>query len=224
MTAQAPARCCSQRCRLAAAASPGPPPARAMRPTAPVSRRGLQSKATRRAPAPAESAPPPRIRAACPGRPGRDDHSQAAALGHGHGYPPWLSRSLVFRSNGNSRFECRIRVNRGSSWTPVVVAGQGRHESPTTGLSAPTTRTSGPEPPRPTPLTRKEAPAAALLPSRQTGRLASLPILWSDDDSDLARARPGRPAAHPTVGWDEELRARTAGVRLPRPGALRVID
>ena len=32
-------------------------------------------------------------------------------------------------------------------------------------------------------------------------------------------AHPGRPAAHPTAtGWDEELRARTAGVRLPRPG------
>ena len=30
---------------------------------------------------------------------------------------------------------------------------------------------------------------------------------------------PARPAALPTAtGWDEELRARTAGVRLPRPG------
>ena len=29
----------------------------------------------------------------------------------------------------------------------------------------------------------------------------------------------GRPASHPTAtGWDEELRARTAGVRLPRQG------
>ena len=37
--------------------------------------------------------------------------------------------------------------------------------------------------------------------------------------SDLVRVHPGRPAAHPTAtGWDEELRARTAGVRLPRPG------
>ena len=45
--------------------------------------------------------------------------------------------------------------------------------------------------------------------------LESLPMLWSD----LVRVHPGRPAAHPTAtGWDEELRARTAGVRLPRPG------
>ena len=30
---------------------------------------------------------------------------------------------------------------------------------------------------------------------------------------------PRRPAAHSTAaGWDEELRARTAGVQLPRPG------
>ena len=37
--------------------------------------------------------------------------------------------------------------------------------------------------------------------------------------SDLLRVHPGRPAALPTAtGWDEELRARTAGVRLPRPG------
>ena len=43
--------------------------------------------------------------------------------------------------------------------------------------------------------------------------LESLPIL------DLVRVYPGRPAAHPTAtGWDEELRARIAGVRLPRPG------
>ena len=29
----------------------------------------------------------------------------------------------------------------------------------------------------------------------------------------------GRPAALPTAsGWDEELRARTVGARLPRPG------
>ena len=35
----------------------------------------------------------------------------------------------------------------------------------------------------------------------------------------LVRVHPGRPAALPTAtGWDEELRARTAGVRLPRPG------
>ena len=33
------------------------------------------------------------------------------------------------------------------------------------------------------------------------------------------RVHPGRPAALPAAsGWDEELRARTAGVRLPRPG------
>ena len=45
--------------------------------------------------------------------------------------------------------------------------------------------------------------------------LESLPILWSD----LVRVHPGRPAAIPTAtGWDEELRARTAGVRLPRQG------
>ena len=45
--------------------------------------------------------------------------------------------------------------------------------------------------------------------------LESLPILLSD----LVRVHPGRPAALPTAtGWDEELRARTAGVRLPRPG------
>ena len=37
--------------------------------------------------------------------------------------------------------------------------------------------------------------------------------------SDLVRVHPGRPAALPTAtGWDEELRARTAGVRLQRPG------
>ena len=43
--------------------------------------------------------------------------------------------------------------------------------------------------------------------------------------SDLVRVHPGRPAAHPSAtGWDEELRARTAGVRLQQPhGALRVI-
>ena len=47
--------------------------------------------------------------------------------------------------------------------------------------------------------------------------LESLPIL----QPCLVRDHPGRPAAHPTaVGWDEasELRARSAGVRLPRPG------
>ena len=45
--------------------------------------------------------------------------------------------------------------------------------------------------------------------------LESLPILLSD----LVRVHPGRPAALPTAtGWDEELQARTAGVRLPRPG------
>ena len=46
--------------------------------------------------------------------------------------------------------------------------------------------------------------------------LESLPVLWSD----LVRVHPGRPAALLTrtaTGWDEELRARTAGVRLPRP-------
>ena len=47
--------------------------------------------------------------------------------------------------------------------------------------------------------------------------LESLPIFWSN----LVRVHLGRPAALPTAtGWDEELRARTAGVtvRLPRPG------
>ena len=45
--------------------------------------------------------------------------------------------------------------------------------------------------------------------------MESLPILLSD----LVRVHPVRPAALPTTtGWDEELRARTAGVRLPRPG------
>ena len=45
--------------------------------------------------------------------------------------------------------------------------------------------------------------------------MESLPILLSD----LVRVHPGRPEALPTAtGWDEELRARTAGVRLPRPG------
>ena len=38
----------------------------------------------------------------------------------------------------------------------------------------------------------------------------------------LVRVHLGQPAALPTAtgsrGWDEELRARTAGVRLPRPG------
>ena len=46
----------------------------------------------------------------------------------------------------------------------------------------------------------------------------ALPILLSDD-SDLVTVHPGRPAVLPTAaGWDEELRARTAGVRLPLPG------
>ena len=45
--------------------------------------------------------------------------------------------------------------------------------------------------------------------------MESLKILLSD----LVRVHPGRPAALPAAtGWDEELRARTAGVRLPRPG------
>ena len=45
--------------------------------------------------------------------------------------------------------------------------------------------------------------------------LESLPILLSDP----VRAHPGRPAALPkATGWDEELLARTAGVRLPRQG------
>ena len=44
-------------------------------------------------------------------------------------------------------------------------------------------------------------------------------ILWSD----LVRVHPGRPAALPTAtGWDDKLRARSAGVRLPA-WALRVI-
>ena len=48
------------------------------------------------------------------------------------------------------------------------------------------------------------------------GCLESLPIL----QSDLVRVYRGRPAALPTAtGWDEEPRARTAGVRLPRPGS-----
>ena len=51
--------------------------------------------------------------------------------------------------------------------------------------------------------------------SRSRICLESLPILLSD----LVRVHPGRPAAFPTAtGWDEELRARTASVRLPRPG------
>ena len=37
--------------------------------------------------------------------------------------------------------------------------------------------------------------------------LESLVILRSEDDSDLVRVDPGRPAAHPSAtGWDEELR------------------
>ena len=45
--------------------------------------------------------------------------------------------------------------------------------------------------------------------------LESLPILLSD----LVRVHPGRPAALPTAtGWDEELWALTASVRLARPG------
>ena len=45
--------------------------------------------------------------------------------------------------------------------------------------------------------------------------LESLPMLLSD----LVRVHPGRPAALPTAtGCDEELRARTAGVRLPQQG------
>ena len=45
--------------------------------------------------------------------------------------------------------------------------------------------------------------------------LELLPILLSD----LVRVHLGRPAALPTAtGWDEVLRARTASVRLPRPG------
>ena len=47
----------------------------------------------------------------------------------------------------------------------------------------------------------------------------SLPIL----QSDLVRPHPGpagRPAAHPTAtGWDEELRARTAGVPVTTTAA-----
>ena len=43
--------------------------------------------------------------------------------------------------------------------------------------------------------------------------LESLPLLWSD------LVHPGRSAAHLTAtSWDEELLARTAGLRLPRPG------
>ena len=45
--------------------------------------------------------------------------------------------------------------------------------------------------------------------------------------SQRLRVHLGRPAAHPTAtGWEEDLRARTAGVRLPRParaGTLRVM-
>ena len=55
-------------------------------------------------------------------------------------------------------------------------------------------------------------PVAAAYPA---ACLESLPILLSD----LVRVHPGRPAALPTAtAWDEELRARTAGVRLTRPG------
>ena len=47
------------------------------------------------------------------------------------------------------------------------------------------------------------------------GCLESFPTL----QSDLVRVHLGRPAEHPTAtGWDEELRARTAGVRLLLPG------
>ena len=52
-------------------------------------------------------------------------------------------------------------------------------------------------------------------PLSSTQCLESLPILLSD----LVRVHPGRPAALPTaMGWDEELRARTASVLLPRQG------
>ena len=52
-------------------------------------------------------------------------------------------------------------------------------------------------------------------PPRSGSCLESLPILLSD----LVRVHPGRLAAPPmATGWDEEMRARTAGVPLPRPG------
>ena len=63
---------------------------------------------------------------------------------------------------------------------------------------------------------------SALLRHRDRG---AAPILLSDLVrvhillSDLVRVHPGRPAALPTAtGWDEELRAWTSGLRLPRPG------
>ena len=55
--------------------------------------------------------------------------------------------------------------------------------------------------------------AKCLESRRPAGCLESLPILYSD----LVRVHPGRPAAYPTAtGWDEELQARTAGVRATR--------
>ena len=59
-----------------------------------------------------------------------------------------------------------------------------------------------PQPARPAPLVPRPPVAACL---------ESIPMLLSD----LVRFHLGRPAALPTAtGWDEELRARTAGVRL----------
>ena len=64
---------------------------------------------------------------------------------------------------------------------------------------------------------RQESYSESLSSGGRLGRmcLESIPILWSD----LATVHPGRLAVHPTAaGWDEELRTRTAGVRLPRLG------
>ena len=64
-------------------------------------------------------------------------------------------------------------------------------------------------------LDRVTVPTSRNLDPPNLDCLDSLPILLSD----LVTVHPGRPAALPTAaGWDEELRARTAGVRLPQPG------
>ena len=62
---------------------------------------------------------------------------------------------------------------------------------------------------------RTGGPTCPLCGVTRGERWEPLPILLSD----LLRVHPGRPAEIPTAaGWGEELRARTAGVRLPRPG------
>ena len=50
--------------------------------------------------------------------------------------------------------------------------------------------------------------------------IRNMQLLFGITSNTLVRSSqsyPGRPAALPTAtGWDKELRARTAGVRLPR--------